>query len=325
MQYDAVILDLDGVVYIGSDAVPFAIDSLNSLAFRGVTLTAATNNANRPAAVVAAHLHQLGLRIDATHVMTSAQAAGRYLANQLPAASPVLAIGGEGVAESLHAAGLVALRASEDLAASSAAADAAMAVLIGYGPRVAWFDLAAAHWAIMRGKPWVATNTDPTVPLPFGNAPGNGAMVELLERSTGSTPTVIGKPKPSLFEELARALGTRRVLVIGDRLDTDIDGAIAAGMDSVLVCTGVHGPADLAARPATRWPTYVAQDLRSLLFEPTPLSQHELESARSTSLAGAVVAALRGNAQIGTWRTEAPSPLFELRGMPTNRPPSVIE
>lgn len=259
-----VILDLDGVVYIGPNAVPHAVEALTTLADGGVRLTAATNNANRPAAEVALHLQQLGLPIVAADIMTSAQAAASFLAGQLPPGSPVLAVGGEGVSGALTSEGLRPLRASADLALSDRVASECSAVMMGYGPLVAWFDLAAAHWAIDRGKRWIATNLDPTVPLPFGAAPGNGAMVGLLQRSTGRQPEVVGKPQPTLFEALLRASGARRALVIGDRLDTDIDGARAAGLESLLVLTGVHGPVDLALRAVAAWPSYVARDLRSL-------------------------------------------------------------
>ncbi len=264
MLFDTVILDLDGVVYIGPEAVPHAIEALNMLAERGVRLTAGTNNANRPASAVAAHLQRLGLRIDAADIVTSAQAAASFLAERLPSGTPILAIGGEGVADALSHEGLLPLRASADLVESDRVASACSAVLMGYGPLVAWFDLAAAQWAIDRGKRWVATNVDPTVPLQFGRAPGNGALVGLLQRSTGRTPEVVGKPQPALFEALLRRTGAQRALVIGDRLDTDIDGAHATGLRSLLVFTGVHSPVDLAARSISGWPTYVARDLRSL-------------------------------------------------------------
>lgn len=310
MHHAAVILDLDGVVYIGPAAVPHAIEALNRLAAAGVVLSAATNNANRPAPLVAAHLHELGLHIQADRVMTSAQAAGHHLARALPAGAPVLAIGGDGVAQGLLDAGLTPLRASADLEQASAVADAAQAVLIGYGPLVAWFDLAAGHWAIERGKPWYATNTDPTVPLPFGKAPGNGAMVGLLRTSTGVAPTVIGKPQPALFHALVEHLGTRDALVIGDRLDTDIDGALAAGLPSLLVCTGVHGPADLLDRPASTWPDYIAQDLRSLQQEPVDPRD---ANADGHPLVAAVRSVLQGQAPASWEPTDAASPLLDLR------------
>lgn len=319
MHYEAVILDLDGVVYIGPDAVPHAIDSLNRLAVAGTTLSAATNNANRPAALVADHLCDLGLHIEAENVMTSAQAAAVHLASLLSAGSEVLAVGGDGVADSLVAVGLVPLRASQDLAECNEVADRAAAVVMGYGPTVAWFDLATAHWAIERGKPWFATNTDPTVPLPFGRAPGNGAMVGLLRTSTGINPTVIGKPQPALFEALASKLATREVLVIGDRLDTDIDGALAAAMDSLLVLTGVHEPRDLALRPTSQWPTFVAQDLRSFTQPVVKLrfeqGQVVADALSDDPLVRAVVDAAEGRESASGWKSDGPSPLIDVRAL----------
>lgn len=317
MQYAAAILDLDGVVYIGAEAVPFSIDSLNALAARGTVLTAATNNANRPAEDVAQHLQALGLDITASAVMTSAQAAARHLAQILLPGAKVLAVGGEGVASSLLDVGLVPLRAVEDLAENSSLADLAEAVLVGYGPKVAWFDLATAHWAIERGKPWFATNTDPTVPLPYGRAPGNGAMVGLLHRSTNVEPTVIGKPQPALFDALAAELGTRNALVIGDRLDTDIDGAIAANMDSLLVLTGVHGPSDLAARSTATWPGFIAQDLRSLESQVIRLRREggRVVADSTHPLARALECAAAGDTPNMDSRTAEASPLFDARGI----------
>lgn len=264
MQHAGYILDLDGVVYIGNDAVPHAIESLNAAADSGVRLTAATNNANRPAPEVANHLVELGLRIGADEVVTSAQAAARELARMLPEGAEVLAVGGVGVAIALEAVGLRPLRASADLELSGDAASRAEAVMMGYGPAVAWHDLAAAHWAIQRGVPWMATNTDSTVPTKFGRAPGNGSLVKALMHASGVEPMVAGKPQPALFEVAVGIIGSRDVLVIGDRFDTDIDGAAAAGLESLFVLTGVHGLAELAEQPIERWPRFIAQDLRSL-------------------------------------------------------------
>lgn len=295
MQYAGYILDLDGVVYIGADAVPYAIDSLNAAAARGVRLTAATNNASRPAADVAEHLVELGLQIAADDVVTSAQAAAAELARMLPAGAEVLAVGGRGVAWALESVGLRPLRADPDLTMSDAVARRAQAVMMGYGPAVAWHDLAAASWAILRGVPWMATNTDSTVPTRFGRAPGNGSLVRALMHATGIDPMVAGKPQPALFEATITEIGTRDVLVIGDRFDTDIDGAAACGIDSMLVLTGVHGLAELAAQPFERWPQFVAQDLRSLTADVVTLhlDGESVTTASNHPLAAAVVLAAK--------------------------------
>ena len=320
MQYAGYILDLDGVVYIGADAVPYAIESLNAAASRGVRLTAATNNANRPAADVAHHLTDLGLQIAERDVVTSAQAAAAELARMLPAGAEVLAVGGPGVAWALETAGLRPLRASAELAVGDDVARRAAAVMMGYGPAVAWHDLAAASWAIQRGVPWMATNTDSTVPTPFGRAPGNGSLVRALIHATGCEPLIAGKPQPTLFETTIAEIGTRDVLVIGDRFDTDIDGAAACGIDSMLVLTGVHGLAELAAQPFERWPQFIAQDLRSLTADVVTVERdgESLSTASDHPLATAVVVAARDRMGQHLERpayvaTEAVAPVVDVR------------
>ena len=317
MQYAAYILDLDGVVYIGPDAVPHAIAALNAEADRGVRLAAATNNANRPAPEVARHLQELGLDINGDSVVTSAQAGAHYLRSRFAAGTEVLAVGGPGVAEALEAQGLVPLRADVDLRVGDAAARRVSAVMQGYGPGVAWPDLAAAHWAIGRGALWVATNLDSTVPTPYGRAPGNGALVQAIRHASGVEPVVVGKPQPQLFETAMTILDTRNVLVIGDRLDTDIDGAAGCGADSLMVFTGVHGFAELLGQPLRRWPSLLAGDLRSLTEEivwieaagPIPVA---VGRDSHHPFVGAVLDTLRGMPT--SWeQDEGPTPLVDVR------------
>lgn len=113
--------------------------------------------------------------------------------------------------------------------------------------------------------PWFASNTDLTIPSGRGIAPGNGAAVEVVRIATGATPQVAGKPLPPMHRETVLRTGADRPLVVGDRLDTDIEGAFNGGVDSLLVLTGVTGPAELLAAPPEHRPTYVDADLRGLL------------------------------------------------------------
>src|SRR6185295_10803463 len=108
--------------------------------------------------------------------------------------------------------------------------------------------------------PWVASNADLTIPTAYGTAPGHGVLVGLLSQFGGVRPQVAGKPERPLLDETVRRLGGRRPLMVGDRLDTDIDGAINQGCDSLLVMTGVTGVADLMSVPAGRRPTYISGD-----------------------------------------------------------------
>lgn len=262
-RYEGIVSDLDGVVYRGLEAVPHAVEALKRAA-TDIGVVYATNNASRTAATITAQLSGVGLTVRAQEVVTSALAGAALLAERLPPASVVLAVGGEGVVEALRGVGLVPTRvATDDVAA----------VLQGYGSAVTAADLGEASLAVAAGAEWVATNTDRTLPVDRGIIPGNGTLVAAVATATGRDPVVVGKPYPPLYALSARVLGTEleRTLAIGDRLETDIAGAQAAGMDSVWVLTGVHGVTDLALGTAT--PTYAVLDLRELFESYSPVER----------------------------------------------------
>jgi ribonucleotide monophosphatase NagD (HAD superfamily) len=139
------------------------------------------------------------------------------------------------------------------------------AVIQGYGPEVGWRDLAEAAYAVESGLPWVATNIDKTLPTARGIAPGNGTLVAAVVTASGVSPIVAGKPEPPLHHESVLRMGAAQPLVVGDRLDTDIEGACRVGVDSLLVLTGVTSPEALVSADPAHRPTYVAADLRGLL------------------------------------------------------------
>lgn len=253
--YDLAMLDLDGVVYVGPHAVPGAPGHLADARTAGTRLAFITNNASRPPELVAEHLRELGVEATAADVVTSAQAAARLVADRYPPGSPVVCLGAAGLREALVGVGL----------APVAADDEAVAIVTGYGPEVRWAEIMRAAVRIRDGLPWVASNTDATFPAAFGVAPGHGVQVEMLRRFAGVDPVVAGKPERPLLDETVRRVGGRRPLMVGDRLDTDIEGARRAGMDSLLVLTGVTGLAELVAARAEERPTYVAPDLTGLL------------------------------------------------------------
>jgi HAD superfamily hydrolase (TIGR01450 family) len=267
-KYDALILDLDGVVYIGEKAVPFAIESLNSVS-ELLKISAATNNASRTSSQVATHLRELGLNISDLDVVTSAQAGSKLISSLIPAGSQVLVVGGTGVEMAVKEVGLHPIRATKNHESNDIISREVEGVIQGHGVDTSWWDLNTAALAIANAKPWVATNRDSTVPTPYGLGPGNGTFVQLLENLTGVTPLVAGKPEPTLFEETVNRLGVKNALVIGDRIDTDIEGANRCGLDSLLVLTGVHKVADIRDDDLGK-PTYVAQDLRCLLSDEPP-------------------------------------------------------
>ncbi len=255
-EFDAVVCDLDGVVYTGPVAVDQAVDALNALP---LPVVYATNNAARTPGDVAAHLRDLGITVSDELVLTSSLAAARELSDVLPSGATVLAVGGEGVGAALRAVGLVPVLPGDE--------GEVAAVLQGYGPKVTAADLGAAAAAIRAGARWVATNDDLTLPTERGPAPGNGSLVGAVRPAVDVDPEVVGKPHPPIYVLAARAVGAdaARTLAVGDRLETDIAGAHATGMAGALVLTGVHGVADAAAAPPGQRPTYLLTDLRDLL------------------------------------------------------------
>jgi len=259
-RFPGLVCDLDGVVYRGAQPVPHAIESLTAVSRSGGGLVYATNNASRTPEAVAESLRALGLQLEADAVLTSSVAGARYLTEQVSQGAAVLAIGGSGVAEALRDAGF------RPVSADDASRSQVEAVLQGYGAQVTAAELGEAAYAIQGGALWVATNDDLTLPTDRGVAPGNGSLVRAVRVAVDTDPTVVGKPGPLLYQLAAQTLGTdaEHTLGIGDRLETDIAGAHAAGMSALHVLTGVHGPADLVrARPQLR-PRFVAEDLRAL-------------------------------------------------------------
>jgi len=255
-MYDVALLDLDGVVYLGSVAVPGAAAALAAAVEAGIRLGFVTNNAARSPEAVAEVLIGLGVPADPAQIVTSAQTAARVLAATLPPDSRVLVVGTEALAEQVRVAGLRPVRDLHDPVA---------AVVQGFSPDTGWRDLAVATRAVRDGAVWIATNADLTVPSVHGTLPGNGAFVSAVATSSGARPRVTGKPEPSMHAECLERLAATRPVVVGDRLDTDIEGAARVGCPSLLVFTGVTRPADLLAAPPEHRPTYLSADLSGLV------------------------------------------------------------
>jgi glycerol 3-phosphatase-2 len=215
-----------------------------------------TNNAARPPAVVASHLRDLGISATPEEVTTSSQAAAHYLSARLAPGAKVLVIGTVGLVDALRERGLTPVHTADD---------DPVAVVQGYSPDTDWRMLSEGAIAIRRGLPWIATNLDPTVPSQRGPLPGNGSLVAALRVATGVEPVATGKPDPTMHRESVERSSAKRPIVVGDRLDTDIEGATRADCDSLLVLTGVTDAQQLLdARPAHR-PTYLSPDASGLL------------------------------------------------------------
>jgi len=253
--HDLAVLDLDGVLYVGADAVPGAVEGVGAAADMGCRPAYVTNNASRTPEDVAAHLTRLGFEAGPDDVVTSAQAAARLLADRLEPGAEVFVIGGHGLEVALVDRGLVPV---------TRAADSVAAVAQGYGPDMPWRQVVAGSILVRDGLPWVASNTDSTIPTPQGRGPGNGALVELVARFAGRTPVVAGKPEAPLFEETRVRMRAESPIVIGDRLDTDIAGGVGLGWSTLLVLTGVTGLAELVDAPPEQRPDHIGLDLAAL-------------------------------------------------------------
>lgn len=283
--YDVVFFDLDGVIYLGPNAVPGAPEGVAALRAAGVRPIFVTNNAARSAETVAAHLTELGFHATVDDLITSAQASAALLKRELPAGASVLVAGTQNLVNLVEEAGFTTV---------TQASDEPDAVIQGYDPEMTWPRLDQAALAVQRGARWFASNTDSTRPTEHGLVPGAGMAVAAVAATTTQKPTIIGKPFPPLLEEAMRRTQPRRALFVGDRTDTDIEGASAVGMDSYLVFTGVHGKRDLLIAPEAGRPTAIGADIPSLL-KPLRVASVEGATARCNQ---AVVTACEGKAVI---------------------------
>lgn len=254
-RYDALLLDLDGTVFAGHKALPGARESLEK------TTTAryfVTNNASRRPAEVVTHLVELGFDATTDQVVTSAQSAARLLAEHLSPGSRALVIGTDGLAQEVREVGIGVTRSADDRPA---------AVIQGHSPETGWAQLSEAALAINAGALWIACNTDATLPSERGKLVGNGSMVAAVANATGQQPLVAGKPAAPLMADAIARSNASRPLVVGDRLDTDIEGAHSVGVDSALVLTGVSSATDLLIAPPEQRPTFVIGDLTGLFHD----------------------------------------------------------
>lgn len=251
-EHDCLLLDLDGTVFRGHEPTPGAVETLATVRARTLYVT---NNASRSPAEVAQHLHAMGFSAKPDDVVTSAQSAANLLGAQLRPGAVVLVVGTDALAAEVRRVGLKPVRQWSE---------GPVAVVQGHSPQTCWPDLAEAALAIRAGALWVAANVDLTLPSERGLLPGNGAMVAALRAATEREPQVAGKPQPTLLNDALARGHFQAPLVVGDRLDTDIAGANAAGLPSLLVLSGVSTAEEMIRAPVLQRPNYVAVDLRSL-------------------------------------------------------------
>ena len=261
-SHDLVMFDLDGVVYVSGHGIEGVAERIDQLRSRGTHVAFVTNNASRTPEQVAATMAKAGVHADESEVVTSAQAAARLLADEHGAGAAVWLLGGPGLEQALLERGLRPV--SEP--------DGAVAVVSGYGPDVRWKDIMRAATLVRDGLPYVASNADLTIPTSYGLAPGHGVLVATIAGFAGVEPVVAGKPQRPLMDETVRRVGGERPLMVGDRLDTDIEGAHAIGVPSLLVLTGVTWLEELVAATPELRPTYLSPDTAGL-FEAHPVPE----------------------------------------------------
>ncbi len=263
-RYAGVVFDVDGVLLRLLQPIDGAAESLAALRQRGIAVAFVTNNASRTAAQVADALGAAGIVADAEQVVTSSAAAARLL----EPGTRCLVIGMKGLRTALADRGCKTVTEPDE----------ADAVVVGWQVDLTWDDLRRATLALARGARFLGTNADRTYPAPEGPWPGNGATLAALIAASGREPEIAGKPSPALFRAAAERLPPGPLLMVGDRPETDLDGAAALGWDTALVLTGVTPAAEAdAVRPR---PTWVLPDLRALLDEALPVVRRDEVTVR---------------------------------------------
>jgi HAD superfamily hydrolase (TIGR01450 family) len=255
VAFDVAITDLDGVCFRDTEPVEYATESIAAARAAGLRFLFLTNNAMRLPQAAAQRLQGVGIPAAAADVLTAAQTGAALVAQDFPPGTKVLVVGSAGLAQAVQEVGLTPVASADDAPA---------AVLQGLSAELTWRQLAEGAYAIGHGAAFYATNLDLTLPQPRGFAPGNGSMVAATVTATGVTPKASGKPRPGMFHLAAQRAGAANPLVIGDRLDTDLEGANNAGYPGLMVLTGVNTAVDACLAPPAQRPQLLAWDLRAL-------------------------------------------------------------
>jgi 4-nitrophenyl phosphatase len=264
------IFDLDGVVYRGNQLTPGARDVLASLRNRGFALRFLTNNSSMSRESYREKLGRLEIHSEAAEIMTSARATALYMKSE--GLTTALVVGEIGLIEELAIEGIAAVHAGDRVSDKNAAGDDSNlkshpdAVIVGIDRSFTYPVLCDAQQTILAGARFIATNGDPTFPTESGDLPGGGSIVAAIATASGRTPFIVGKPNTFSLELLLAAAGVSRgeAILVGDRLDTDIDVGRRAGLETVLTLTGVTTIQEAERAPAEQTPTAIIRDLQEL-------------------------------------------------------------
>lgn len=261
-NFDAALLDLDGTAYSGKLPIEHAATAAEEAREAGLKIGFVTNNASRTPLTVAEQLKELGFKAEPKDIMTSAMDVIAVMSEHLDEGASVYVVGGEGLRQALCEAGYVLVDSADEEPA---------AVVQGFDASVTWAQLTEAAFALQRGAQYFATNLDATLPQERGFALGNGALVRAVSYATRKRPVAAGKPEPGIYQRAAELLDSENPIAVGDRLETDILGAVAAGIPALHVLTGVHDARAVICAPRGQRPSYLAMDMRGLLEEhPSP-------------------------------------------------------
>lgn len=255
-RFDGLLIDLDGVVWIGSEPVPGSPQALRALLEAGKRIVFVTNNPGKPPAAYAERLRELGVEVGAEQIVTAGMVAARLAGEAAGEGGGAFVIGASALKEMVAATGARLLEGEEGQEAD---------VVVVSGHRgFDYAELLTAKRALDRGAALFATSHDPTMPFPGGEVPGTGAVLAAVEVASGRRAEIAGKPERHLFEMAIEAIGTEgRPAMVGDRISSDIEGGRGAGLETVLVLSGTTSREEAeAADPA---PDHVVENLSGLL------------------------------------------------------------
>lgn len=255
-RFDGLLIDLDGVVWIGREPVPGSPEALRALLGAGKRIVFVTNNPGRPPAAYADRLRELGVEAGEERIVTAGMVAARLAGEAAGPGGSAFVIGAPALQEMVAAAGVRLLEGEEAWGAD--------AIVVSGHRGFDYAELLTAKRALDRGAALLATSHDPTMPYPGGEVPGTGAVLAAVEVASGRRAEIAGKPERHLFEMAREALGgCERVAMVGDRVSSDIAGGKAAGLETVLVLSGATSRAE--AEAADPPPDHVLDDLAGLL------------------------------------------------------------
>lgn len=248
---DGLILDLDGAVHRGPAPIPGVAEAISRAQAASIDVACATNNASKSAETIAHHLQSMGMPLSADVIVTSVDALVAHLRTTLKTSASVYVVGSLSLRDRLLAEGW---QSAEPFTSADV-------VVQGFSPDITWKDLAAACWAIQQGSTWIATNMDATIPLDWGQGPGNGSMTLPIAEATGVQPFACGKPNGPIYRAALSRISASAPLFVGDRLDTDVQGAKSEGIRAMVVLTGVATPLDIVCAPPHQRPEFIAASL----------------------------------------------------------------